>query len=861
MEKPIIPVIVMVILIAYIGLLTPLTSAQAGEVRLTLDLEPKDCGRVYAEPPGENYTYRPGTMVQIYAEQAEGCKFAYWVSDLAGLNGSLNNPVTVTLFSDAYFKAVFVRVGAPKPGGEVTQPKTHAFLRVTANVSKFQEEVRLVPIGEEVTVSVPRDIYLNDTARYVFVGWDGYESKEPLIRVLVRGDTTVKALYTLYVRFMELWYHYSDFIVFYAPIVELSPEERLRPVHLTLKPMNITLPVGSSIPREFSDRVEVKYQKEYLLTIRSLAPETIPVMVNGEAVSLGSYIERWIQEGLKVDVRVLVDETERGWIREPKQLSLIMSSPVSIVVEYEEKPYSWALDSPLKPVLYPILETIARSYKGTGMWPQISQIVSQPMLVYAMVFGFPTGLAGIGYAGYKLISRVGVGGLKVSRARRVIEERIRKARPEEIISAISSGTPSSGMGREEIRLPDNMPFPEWLHLEAAESMEEYEPARLEEKAEPEVIEPVEKLEREERVEEEFRRIDIMEEISRGGGMRADELVEALVDRLDEEVLEKLREAVLSGRFKVTAVENTVWSPAMVRRVSRVLDEKGAVAVEGADPYVRKKVAEWVGAIEREVTGKPYMHLEDAYERDVDSVAARIGDACLVILGEAVRPDVTKAYSYAVRLLGRKLIKLGGGPLPAVRLENPSRSELAAYMAAKAALTGLIDRIGMKDVAEVSMIASRSRGYETVDYYLELLSGGPIDLDTFRKKESDKLFDGHEKIAVDMWRRTGSVSEAVAHLGNILAQIDPAKAETRLRIFKEKLLKTAGYMEAGSQQENPVGKKIVENVKGDAQPLEAVKTKLAERYTSIMRNVRDEEVRRRLANQLETIRGRRHGEKR
>ncbi|MCL7384630.1 MAG: hypothetical protein LZ174_10115, partial [Thaumarchaeota archaeon] len=111
MGKKTILVTLLIILTACIGLLTPLASGQAGEVRLTLDLEPKDCGRVYAEPPGENYTYRPGTMVQIYAEQAEGCKFAYWVSDLAGLNGSLNNPVTVTLFSDAYFKAVFVRVG------------------------------------------------------------------------------------------------------------------------------------------------------------------------------------------------------------------------------------------------------------------------------------------------------------------------------------------------------------------------------------------------------------------------------------------------------------------------------------------------------------------------------------------------------------------------------------------------------------------------------------------------------------------------------------------------------------------------------------------------------------------------------
>jgi hypothetical protein len=41
----------------------------------------------------------------------------------------------------------------------------------------------------------------------------------------------------------------------------------------------------------------------------------------------------------------------------------------------------------------------------------------------------------------------------------------------------------------------------------------------------------------------------------------------------------------------------------------------------------------------------------------------------------------------------------------------------------------------------------------------------------------------------------------------------------------------------------------------------VKAKLAERYASIMRNVRDEEVRRRLVNQLETTKGRLYGEKR
>ena len=45
-----------------LGLLIP-CQAQAEGIRLRLELEPSDCGTVYAEPPGENYTYAPGTMI------------------------------------------------------------------------------------------------------------------------------------------------------------------------------------------------------------------------------------------------------------------------------------------------------------------------------------------------------------------------------------------------------------------------------------------------------------------------------------------------------------------------------------------------------------------------------------------------------------------------------------------------------------------------------------------------------------------------------------------------------------------------------------------------------------------------------
>jgi len=829
--------IILLMLITYTGLI-PLTSAQMEEAKLKLDLEPRDCGRVYAEPSGENYTYRAGTMVQIYAEQAAGCRFAYWVSDLGGLNGSLNNPVTLTLFSDAYFKAVFVRVGEAKPGGEVVGGRTHAFLKVTANVSRFQEDVKLVPVGEEVAVTAPRDIYINDTARYVFVGWEGYDSREPILKVLVKEDTTVKALYTLYMRFMELWYHYSDFTVFYTPIVDLSPGERLKPVHLTIKPMNITLPVGSKIPREFLDRVEVGYQKEYLLVVRSTAPEIVPVMINGEYCSLGSSVERWIPEGLKADIIVLVEETERGWISEPRRTSFIMDGPRSIVIGYEEKPYSWALESPLKPIIYPLLEYVADSYKGTGMWPQLSQLVSQPMLVYSILLALPAGLGGIGYLGYRVLSRMETGG-KTGSARRIIEERIRKASPEEIISAISSGTqPTSSMSREEMRLPENIPFPDWLYLEATENIEEYKPMKLEEVESIKEVEVGKKL-------EEVRKLDLMEVLSAGGEVEADELVEALMESLDGEVLERLRGAVLSGKLKITAVRNAVWSPVKVRAVFRELDKRGSIALVGADQYVRRKVAEWAGLIEQEVTGKPYILVENASERDADSAAAKIGDACLVILGETVRPDVARVYGYAARLLGRKIVKLGDGPLPAVKLESPSRRELAAYMVVKAAVSGLIGRIGMKDVIEVSRIAIRSRGYDTIDYYLELLSGKPVDLESFRKMESSKLFDEHERVALEEWRRAGDVNAAITHYSNLLAQMDRVDAETKLRIFKEKLLKLSGGLEDKEDFEDRVAKMLDSDLK----------SRVAEKMIKNIENIKNEEVRKRLAKYFETSRRR------
>jgi hypothetical protein len=480
------------------------------------------------------------------------------------------------------------------------------------------------------------------------------------------------------------------------------------------------------------------------------------------------------------------------------------------------------------------------------MWPQVSQIVSQPATVYAMFFSIPAGFAGIGYACYRIVSRIGVGGLKIGRARKIIEEKIRRASPEEIMSVIpSSTTPTPMLSREEIKLPEYFELPDWLRISKVEvEMGRYKPVSMEKIEKVEVKETVEELGEVEELEEEVRSIDVLELISRGGEVRADELVEALMSRLDEEVLEKLRSAVLSGELKVTALRNTLWSPVKVRKIFKALDKDGMIALVGSDHYTRKRVAEWAGMIEREVTGKSYMVIESAYEKDTDSIAARIGGLSLVVLGEGVGLDVTRAYASTAKLLDVKLIKLGVGPLRTITIEDPSIDELAAYMVAKATLMGLIDRIGLGEVWGVSRIASMSRSYDTIDDYLKELSKGPINIESFKEMESKKLFDEYEREAVAVWQETKNVGDALAHYSNILAQIDPANMNLKLELFKEKLSKIAKGMEEASRVRARVEAR--ETVKTEASELKA---KLAEKYTPILKNIKDEEVRRKLLRYL------------
>jgi hypothetical protein len=377
----------------------------------------------------------------------------------------------------------------------------------------------------------------------------------------------------------------------------------------------------------------------------------------------------------------------------------------------------------------------------------------------------------------------------------VIEERIRRARPEEIISAIPSGAFTQSVSRGEERLPDKAPFPEWLHIEVPESVEAGKPVEAVEEMEP-------AWDAEKKGEEGRMMVNPMEIISAGGEVMADDLIEALTGRLDDEVFEALKDAVLSGRLRITAVKDAVWSPIWVRAVARVLEREGAAAILGADTYVRRRVAEWLGLVEQEATGRQYTVIEDAYEGDVEAAAARISGSSMVILGENVRPEAVRAYGYASRLLGCRLVKLGDGPLPPARIQSPSTEELAAYMAVKAAAMGLMDRIGLDEVMDVAAIASMSRSYMTVDDYLGELSKGPVDLEAFKRAESGRLFDRFEQLAVAVWRATGSVSDAVTHYSNILAQMDPANMEVKLRIFGEKLVKMAGRQQKPPRRRNP-----------------------------------------------------------
>ena len=774
MDKKIIPLLIILIF----TMLSPFIYAEE-RAELKLDWEPPDCGRVYAEPSGENYTYAPGTMIQVYAEAYEGCRFVNWVTELAGLNGSITNPITFTIFSDTYFKAVFVRIGAT-PSQPLEKPKTHAFLRITANTTRFSEEVRLVPIGEEVMVSVPRELYINDSARYVFVGWEGYNSTEPTLKVLITGDTTIKALYTLYLRFLELWYHYSDFTIFQAPVIDLEPGSRLRPLSLTLKPLNISLPLGTKIPKEFTDRVEVKYVKEYLLTVRSLSPEKIPVNINGEVEYLGSSLNIWLPEGSKTIINILVDETEKGWIISEKKIILVMDSPKSVLVEYEEKPYSWATESPLKPLIYPILEYIARQFKNTSLWPQVSQITSQPTIVYSIVAIIPAILGIIGYIGYRTLSRIEFG--KTWRGRKIIEERIRKAQPHELITA----TPArSSYTAEDVKIPEDLKPPEWLKkmLNIEEEVVN-KPARLEPAKTLTIIE--------ESGDEKILDLDPLEEISKLEKIRAEELVEILMSRLDQEVLEALKDAVSSGRLEVLTYTD-VWSPVKVRKVMEALESRDAIALTGGDIYIRRKISEWAKTIYGIVYRRGALTIDDGYVGSIEEASARIGRNGLIVLGENIGLEETKIYAYAGKLLGAKILKLGEGyGLPIVRISYPSERELKAYMVVKAIFSGVLEKLDYREIEEVSRIALKTRGYETIDNYINMLSKPqPVDLNSFIARENNSMFDEFEREALRVWLSSGSIQQALIHYTNILSQFNPSQLKFKTRIFKEKLLKLSG----------------------------------------------------------------------
>jgi hypothetical protein len=101
--------------------------------------------------------------------------------------------------------------------------------------------------------------------------------------------------------------------------------------------------------------------------------------------------------------------------------------------------------------------------------------------------------------------------------------------------------------------------------------------------------------------------------------------------------------------------------------------------------------------------------------------------------------------------------------------------------------------------EVADIASMSRSYTTIDDYLKMLATGPISLGEFKRLESSRLFDRFEQEAVAVWRRTGRINDAIIHYSNILVQMDPANAEVKLRIFREKLMKIVERLQQQLQQ--------------------------------------------------------------
>lgn len=727
-------------------------------VQVEVDWEPKDCGEVVLEPPGGSYSI--GTQIVVTARAVESCRFSRWITNLPGLNNTITNPLYVTVFSNAYFKAIFIKIQVGREETTVSTTETYreyVFVKISANISSFKEEVKMAKIGESVWISAPREINLNDTARYVFVGWGGdisINSTEPMARITVTGDTHVIALYKMYMRFLELWYPVEEFTYFHAPVIDVGQGVRLSPKALKVSFANITIPLNTPIPREFISTIEPIYVKEYSLSIRCLRCGELNILLNGKLFRPSEYMDGWFEEGSTVTLKILDEETPKAWVLSPREYKIIMDNPKDLVIECEEKPHAWSHGSPL----YTILQQIVSYFKNTSMYPFIANIVSSPPTAYAFIASMFGGLAGIAYGLTILFKKASM--LKSSlgeSVEKLIARRVEQ--PEKILDII----PRIKRVEREFKIIDSS-FPEInLPIEnpnpGLQEFEEVKPKIEAEKKTP-VETPV--------------KIDVKKalEMIEKGVIDANTLISIIEEKPSTARRILKKKLKVSGEPKIDGVDE----------VLEKLHESGAVVLYGGDKYIREYVVQKLG-IDYVRLDVSVRSIDEAW-KTVQKIKVKGG---AIVMGEEVDDESFKNILYVARLMDLPIIKLSVEEVEGmenVHIKTPSIFKLFGYIVYKILATGI--EMDLKDAVELAKIARGARGYITIDRYFQKVLEEKTDIKSFEAEENKLSFTEEELEALKIWMKSGKPEEAIEHYRNIVSQLDPLRYIEKIKSFRERV---------------------------------------------------------------------------
>ena len=745
------------------------------EVAVKVMVEPEGCGSVILTPPDPE----PGVYVNATAIHEPGCRFVMWKSNVREINGSISNPLYFYARPNMTLIAVFLRLGEVEANAS-----NYAFLVVKANVSGFPEDVRLVPRGFETFISAPNEIYISEDKRWVFVGWSGDVDaitgarNSPITSVRVDRDVTLVASYILYRKFLNLWYPESEFVNVEAPVREVSEGVRAVPKLLRMKVVNQTFPLTTKIPRDLLGYVEVVYEDQYL--IRVIAPIDEPVKVAVEDVIGLSFedrpLEYWAPKDSIVTITALEDEVGEYWlVPEFKKIIIQATSPKTVILRYERKPYAWMSGL----FFYPFVNDIAIKLRDTRLWPIALVILSDPVKFYITFGGFLGMIGGVCYAGYlgmrRAVRRIMVMARKEKKATR--EPRILKV----IQPTLARSTPS----REAAPTPSyENPLVNFLLDMARSSIS----APVTDTSLP----PAEQAE-----EIDFTPLDLV----LSGEKREVPAKLIVARRWTPQHFEVLKKAVEEGRLTLEGEPEPYQD--VVEKVINGLSG-GAVCVYGDGAPARRrvvyKVAEALGRRPIILEEPPPRELQNALKFLADKIE---GEPPLVVATEQVPDDYVKLLTAASGILDAPFVKLSKEPvmgLTNVEVRDLTVEDLLSTAIALAIKKGVLQYFNFGALEGLANSAYTLRGVDSLERFFEEFDPSKsIDEQIKQLIESElkNMFTNEELLSLLLVAQSNRpLSEAVRVYKNLLVQLEPkANINDMVALFEDKIKKLVAMGEA------------------------------------------------------------------